>query len=698
MSLLNPNSIAVIGASADEKKVGHVLLRNLMTQGYKGTVYPINPKGGKILGKETFPSVTAVAGHIDLAIIATPASSVLALAEECGKKDVQTLVVITAGFRETGTEEGIRAEEELAAIARRYKMLLVGPNCLGFMRPSISLNASFANDLPRSGKVAFLSQSGALGGASVDRAQRIGLRLSFFLSMGNKALMNECDFLELCEDDPETNVIGLYLEGIVDGRRLLEIGERVAQKKPIVLLKAGTTEKGRKAASSHTGALAGSDAAVDAICRQAGITRAQSVDELLDLLRTQSLQPPLASSRIAIVTNAGGAGVLGTDAAEKAKLSLPSLLPKHEAELQKVLPPFASLKNPIDVLGDALEDRFEAALHMAAKDENIDGIAVFVTPQMMTPVRAIAETIVAVMKNYPLIPTVASFMGGESVHEGIEILHEHGIPNFSCPETAISTLATLWHQEPVMCTHRAPVADEERAAKAAVILHDCHGLLDEGRLQRLFSLYRLPLPEMSIASSAEEAVQIATRIGLPVVAKVDSRDILHKTDIGGVRVNLSSTKAVAEAYEEIMANVRKNAPEANVNGVLIQQCLPAGDEFIVGAIADPCVGHLVMTGLGGIYTELFSDASFRVVPVSEKTAFEMLEDLKAWKILLGMRGKPRRDIISLARLIRTVSLLVTECPQITEIDLNPVLVQEQQIVILDAKVVLGGEVPSSKPQ
>jgi len=687
MSLLYPDSVAVIGASSDERKVGHLIFRNLKTQGYRGGVYPVNPKGGRILDTEVYKSIGDIRGPVDLAIIVTPADTALELAEECGKKGVESLIVISAGFGEAG-DEGRAREERLVRIAQKYNTNLVGPNCLGLMRPSIGLNASFAPALPPAGNVALLSQSGALGDAFIDRAKNIGLKLSFFVSMGNKAKMDECDFLELCARDPETKVIGLYLESIKNGQRFLELSRIVGQVKPVIMLKSGTSEKGRGAALSHTGVLAGSDAAVEAICEQAGIRRAATSGEFLDLLRTLSQQPPLLSPRIAIITNAGGPGVLATDAAERAGLVLPSLTPEHEDALKKLLPAAASVKNPIDILGDALADRYLDALKTVAQDPGIDGALVILTPQVMTPAGEVAETIAQVKKSHPLFPFVACFMGGQGVFEAISVLHGHGVPNFSSPEPAIRMLAALRNTEKVLeCEPVKPVL--KRSILARQIIEDAEGLLSEVQTKKLFQLYGLPLPKGRVAANAKEAAVIASKIGYPVTAKISSKDILHKVDVGGVRLNLQTGKDVQTAFAEIMSSVRKKAPEAKIKGVLIQQFLPPGDEFIVGALKDPTIGHLIMAGLGGVYTELFKDTSFRVAPISPEEAYPMLTRLKSWKLLLGMRGKNRLDIDAFAGLISTVSLLVTECPKIKELDLNPVLVFDKGLTILDAKVVIG---------
>lgn len=690
MSLLHPASIVVIGASAEETKVGHIVLKNILTQGYTGAVHPVNPKGGEILGLPVYTSVGSVEGDVDLAVIVTPAKTVPGILEECGGKGVKNVVIISAGFGETGTDEGHALEDEVKRIAQQYEITLVGPNCLGIIRPSIGMNASFAQKLERPGSIALLSQSGALAVALMDCASVLHMDFSLVVSMGNKTVMNECDYLELCRDDPQTRVIGIYVESIVDGRGFLDVARAVCAKKPIVLIKSGTSERGKRAVSSHTGALAGSDAAIDAVCAQTGIHRARTTEEFLDLLRTLATQPPLLSPHIAVITNAGGPGILATDAAEREKVVLAELDPKNAQALKELLPPAASVRNPIDVLGDALSDRYGAAVAACGKDPNIDGVVALLTPQVMTPCDEIAHAIIDVHAKYPLMPVVAGFMGEKNVASAVKVLQQNGIPNFPTPERAVAALAALLKRKEVRIKN-----DELRNAphrnSVFVIRNSAHSLLPEEKTTELFKLYNLPLPRSAVAKTADDAVRLAEHIGYPVVAKISSPQILHKTDIGCVKVNIKNAGELTAAFTEIMANAKEHAPTATINGVLIQQFLPAGDEFIVGAIKDPNFGHLVMAGLGGIYTELFRDTAFRIAPVDDEEAYAMLQELRSWKMLLGLRGKQQSDIVALAKIISDVSRLVTDCPQIKELDLNPVIVRSDGVTIADAKVIVGEE-------
>ncbi len=696
MSLFEPSSIAVIGASATPGKVGHDILKNLLTEGYGGEVYPVNPKGGEILGKKTYASVKEMKDSVDLAVIVVPAAIVPAVLTECAEKKIQNIVIISAGFSETGTEEGKDLEEQIKAIALGKSSPnpnpipnLVGPNCLGIVRPKVKMNASFAAKLPPPGPVALISQSGATAVAVMDASRSLGIGYSLVASIGNKTMMDECDFLKLAGDDRETKVIGFYLENIKDGSRFLRTAIEVAGKKPIVLLKAGITERGSKAAASHTGALAGSDAGINALCSQSGIIRAHTSQEFLDLLEALSTQPKLPSSNIAIITNAGGPGILATDAAELSGLLLPSLGRKIEAELRKSLPDSASTGNPIDVIGDADTARYEAALKAAGDDKEIDGVAVLLTPQVMTPCMAIADAVIRWRKKHTSMPLVTCFMGEENVREARNTLHDAGIPSFETPERAVRMLAALGMKKPNPNPNPSPHKNDIRAAAAQDIIGKNKGLLPEETIEKLCALYGIPTPRQQLATSEKEAIKIAEDIGYPVIAKISSPEILHKTDIGGLKANLQSEREVRDAFAEIMENAKKHHPKAHLRGMLIQKFLPAGNEFIVGATKDTSFGHLVMAGLGGIYTELLKDIAFRIAPIDENEAYRLLSELASWKILLGMRGKKRLDIESVARLLEAVSELVTGCPGVTDVDFNPVFVRENEVIVADAKIVVG---------
>ncbi len=685
MFTLEPTSVALIGASGEEKKLGHYILTNLLG-GFRGEIFPVNPKHDELLGKKCFKTVADIPGLIDMAVIVTPAATVAALAEECGKKKVKTLVVISAGFGELGNDEGHAREKELTVIAEKYGMSVVGPNCLGVLRPSIGLNASFADTPEAAGDIALISQSGAMAVALLDEAAGKKLGFSLVVSIGNKADLAESDFLEVAGADPKTRVIGLYLESVKDGARFMETAERVGKKKPIVLIKAGMSVRGARAVSSHTGALAGSGAALEAACRASGIHLASTTQEFLAMLTSLRVSAPLVSRKIAVLTNAGGPGVLATDATEIAGLELAELEKRTVERLKKALPQAASTANPVDVLGDTLADRYAEALDAVADDGEVDGIVCLLTPQVMTPCDEIAKAVIATVKSHPLLPVTTAFMGGSHVESARNLLRESGIPSFGTPEEAVRALAML-RPMPEKPPCRSGDRDDDRTAAAVQLLKKRKGLLSEEVTEELFALYDLPVPEQAVARSAEDAVSIAESVGYPVIAKVSSPQILHKTDVGGVRTNLKDAAAVKKAYAEILKNCGKNMPTAAIGGVLIQQFLPVGSEFIVGALRDPTFGPLVMVGLGGIYTELFRDTRFAVAPVSSEEAYDMLTSLQSWKLLTGMRGQAALDIDALAQTVQSVSEIIADCPAITEIDLNPVLVREKGLMVADAKVV-----------
>jgi acetyltransferase len=689
MSLLSPSSIAVIGASATPGKVGHDVLKNLLEQGYEGTVYPVNPKGGIILGHAVHASIGEIRSTPEMAVVITPAPTVPGVLEECAAAGTLQVIIISAGFKETNTDEGKRLEAEVARIAREKKMTVIGPNCLGLLRPSVGMNASFAKDVPPAGGIALVSQSGAFAVAILDAAPALRMGFSSVVSIGNKAVTDECDLLELLADDAETTVIGLYLESIVDGRRFRDVAARVSRKKPVVLLKAGVSSFGRRAAASHTGALAGSDGAVDAVCRQAGIRRAHDLEEFTDLLRALSVQPALQEPRIAVVTNAGGPGILAADAAERCGLTLPPLADVTIAALKESLPPAAGLNNPVDVVGDAGADRYAAAIQACMRDPNVDGLIVLLTPQVMTPCAEVARLLVGASRKSKMLPIATSFMGGGSVVEAIGILGEAGIPNFATPERAVRAMAGLRMAVSTPRTPGTTQVNAQRQQQAAAILGKNEGLLPEDATHALFALYGIPAPLQRLARSAEDAAAMAQEIGYPVVAKVSSPDIIHKTDVGGIRIGLQDAAAIRDAYTEIEANVRRAMPNARWNGVLVQQQLPPGDECIVGGVRDPSFGPLVMAGLGGIFTELFRDTGLRLAPIKEEDAYALLSELKSWAMLLGMRGRSPRDIPALARILVAIGDLLVECPRITELDCNPVILGEDGVMVADGKVIVG---------
>jgi len=693
--LFKPKSIAVVGASREPGKVGHAVIRNIIDNGYRGEVYPINPRTDKILGLTTYKSVLEVPGDIDLAVVVVPAQAVLDVIEECGKKGVKYAVVISAGFKEIGGE-GIERENKLVEIARKYGVRVVGPNCLGIMDLHTPLNASFASMPETKGGIAFLSQSGALLSAILDWAPRVGVRFSKIVSLGNKADLNEVDFLAYLGEDPETKVILLYLESIVNGKGFIEVSSTVTRKKPLILLKGGITEAGAKAALSHTGAMAGGVTALKAALKKAGVIQASTVSELFDMAIAFNSQPIPTGNRVGIVTNAGGGGVLTSDLLVSKGLKLAEPSRQTIEYLRSVLPPVASVYNPVDVIGDAKADRYGVAIEALLKDPNIDGLLVILTPQVVTEPEETAKVIVGLSRKYPSKPVLAIFMGGEKVEKATKILVENNIPVYDMPERAVIAmygLSSYGELREVLTKVLEYVevfdVDKEKALEIIEeVRRENRRMLLEYEAKEVIRSYGIPVVPTKLAVSEDRAVEIARRLGYPVVAKISSPDIIHKSDIGGVITNLRSDEEVAEAFRTVISNARRYASTASIYGVTIQKMVPKGREVIIGATKDPVFGHLIMFGLGGIYTELFKDVSFRLAPLSLHEAREMVTETRAYTLLRGFRGEPPADINSIINILLRVSKLVTDIPQIVEIDINPLFVYEVGAIAVDARIII----------
>ena len=690
----NPQSVAVVGASRDPDKLGYGVLHNIMQYGYAGRVYPINPKADEVLGLPAYPSVLDVPDPIDLAVIVVPAKVVAAVLEECGQKGVRGAVIITAGFREVG-REGKQRENELLEIARRYGMRLIGPNVLGIIDTISHLNASFAVGMPRQGTIAFMSQSGALCTAVLDMALAEGVGFSHFVSLGNKADTNEIDFLEAWRDDPHSRVIVAYLEGIVDGARFMEVARQVTTQKPIVAIKSGTTSAGSRAVSSHTGTLAGSERAYDAAFNQVGIIRARSVEDLFDYAVAFARQPLPANDRIAVITNAGGPGIMAADAIERAGLQLASLEPETQRLLKEKLPAAASAANPIDVLGDALADRYELAIHAALSDPNTGGVIVILTPQVMTQIEETARAVGEAARQHDK-PVMACFMGQATVGPGVDILNEMKVPNYRVPERAVAALAAMsryrqWREQPPLQVTRFDVDNGKVREVLDRVRQEGRVTIGDAEAREIMQAYGLPMPPSALASTAEEAVAAAERIGYPVVMKIASPDILHKTDIGGVKLNLNTPGDVRDAFDLLVFRATRYMPDAEIWGCLVQQQVRGGKEVILGMSRDPQFGPLLLFGLGGIYVEALKDVTFRVAPIDEREAREMMGEIRAHSLLRGVRGEPPSDLEAIVDTLLRMSQLVTDFPEIAEMDINPLIVFEQGkgALGIDMRLVLG---------
>ena len=680
-AFFNPRSVAVIGASREPRKVGHKVLKNLIDYGFKGEIYPINPNAEEILGCKCYSSVLDVPSEIDLSIIAVPSRIVPNVAEECGVKGVKGIVVISAGFSETG-REGARLEKKLLDICRRYGMRMQGPNCLGIINTASRLNASFATANPPRGRVAFISQSGALGSTILNWAIQKNIGFSSFISLGNEADLNAADFLEALSEDEETKVIGLYMEGVKDGRRFLKVSRELSRIKPIVALKAGTTDVGIRAVSSHTGSLAGSNVSFSAAFKKAGILRVNTLEELFNLVLALEEQPPPKGKRVLIVTNGGGPGILAADACEKNGLELPSLEYHIRENLRRMLPPHASVNNPVDVLGDADESRYEIALSAGLKSSRIDGIIVILTPQAMTPTEKIAN-VTAKLNRMSRKPIISAFMGLEDDSLAIKILRRNGVPNYEFPEDAAYVLSRMYEYQVVSSRRREkpPIFPDIKLDEINEIITQAH---NENRLNltieesiQICRASGIPTPPAAVAKSRNEAIEIAESIGYPVAMKIVSPSILHKTDVGGVILDVKSSQQVKNNYDKLLRRVHTLMPHARVQGVLIQKMVPKGREVIVGCIRDIQFGPLMMFGLGGIYVDFLRDVSYRLCPITRMEAEEMIRETKAYTLLRGVRGEPPSDINSVIDVILRLSYLMSQIRGFSEMEINPLLVYER---------------------
>jgi len=698
-SLFNPNTIAVIGASQDPKKVGHAILQNLLTFKFSGKLYPVNPSGNEILGLKAFPKVAEINGIIDLAIITIPARFVPDSLRECAAAGIKSAIIVSSGFKEAGAE-GTLLEEELKKIGKEEGIRILGPNCLGLINTSNHMNATFAADMLPKGKIAFFSQSGAMGIAIMDWAIGNEVGFSKFVSLGNKADLSEIDFIEYFMNDPDTSLILGYIEDVVEGKRFMEIARKATKIKPIILLKSGGTAAGARAASSHTGALAGSDVAFDAAFQQTGIVRAHGVQDLFDTALAFAEGKLPKGNNLLVITNAGGPGIIAADTAEQLHIDLPRMTAESIDVIAKKLPSNATVFNPVDVVGDATSERYATVLEQAIKDPNVDGIVVILTPQAMTDMENTAEVIIAASKITEK-PIIASFMGEARVRSAIHKLKDASIPNFSYPELAIKAFKRLSdHVARKKKTIEEAVFRTYNSSKAREIIT---GILQSGATQvgedeamQILSCYGFRFPKRTLAKTAREAAKAASELGFPVVMKISSPDILHKTDVGGVRVNVRTPKEAEEAFVEITTNARRIMRDAFIKGVMIYEMVKGGKEVILGVTHDRTFGHMIMFGLGGIYVEVLKDVSFRIAPVAGHDAVAMVNEIKTIGLLRGARGERPADINAVSNAIVDLSRLVSDFPEIEELDVNPLIVMEEGAVALDARMIFKGQGSSSK--
>lgn len=670
----------MIGASTSPDKLGYQVLHNIIRYGYEGAIYPINPTAPEILGRKAYPSVLECPDPVDLAVVLVPNKAVPAVMEQCGQRGVKGAVVITAGFREVGPH-GKALEQQVVEIIRKYGMRMVGPNVLGIIDTVCKLNASFAAGMPERGKIAFMSQSGALCTSILDMALGQGIGFSRFYSIGNKADINELDLVTAWADDPETRAIMAYLEGITNGPEFIRIASQVTRHKPIIAIKSGTTSAGSAAVSSHTGTLAGSEAAYDAAFKQSGIIRAGSVQELFDFAQAFARQPLLESNALAVITNAGGPGIMASDAIEHAGLRLASLTPETKQALQAKLPAAASVANPVDVLGDALADRYAMAIELVLADPNVSALLVVLTPQTMTQIPETAEALGRLSKAYNK-PCFGAFMGDAAIKKGVEIMRSYGVPNYQVPERAVAAIAAMWRYRnwlntPPLHVEQFPVDREKVRAVFARVRSEGRVTIGDAEARDVMEAYGIPLPKSGLAATPDAAVALAESIGYPVVMKIASPDILHKSDIGGIKLNITSAAEVRDAFDLLVYRAQRFMPDATIWGCQVQQMVKGGREVIIGVNRDPQFGPLLMFGLGGIYVEALKDVTFRVAPIDRRNATEMLDEIRSYRLLRGVRGEKPSDRVAIVDTLLRVSQLVTDFPEIVELDINPLMVFEQ---------------------
>lgn len=691
--LFSPRVIAVVGAAREEGKVGHEIFDNIINAGFKGKCYPVNPKADNIHGFKCYPSISDLPEAPEVAVIIIPAKAVPPVLEECGKAGTKYAVIISAGFKESGPE-GSRLEAEIKSIAKKYGLRFVGPNCLGVMDTHSDMNMSFAGEMPKSGNISFLSQSGALLTSILDFAKAKESGFSKIVSLGNKADINEIELVQSWADDKHTKVIVAYLEGITDGEKFKGIAGDVSRVKPIIALKSGTTDAGARAVSSHTGSLAGSENAYRAAFKQSGVIQAETVEEMLDFAEFFGFVDKVDET-MTIVTNAGGPGIIAADACERAGIRLSSLSFETVGKLREKLPPASNFYNPVDVLGDALADRYEYTLKTVAADKSAGTILVILTPQAMTQPRETAEAIVRTAKESEKT-VVACFMGKKLVEDGVKILRENEIPVFFYPEKAIKAVKYFLEYQSYKQKQPEPIKKYSvDVKKRDRVFEDAQKFrrrdITDIDAREILEAYGFKTPPSKLATRPAEAAAIARELGFPIVLKITSPDILHKTDVGGIKIGLNSEEEVLLGYQEIIESASRFMPDAMIWGVSVQKQLPLEREVILGMNRDPQFGPLLLFGLGGIYVEVLKDVSFRIAPIDRREAEMMIREIKSYPLLRGIRGKPGADIDCMVEAILKLSQLVTECPQIIEMDINPLMVGNagKGCVAVDARISVG---------
>ncbi len=662
-----PRGVMIVGASRDPHKLGYGVVRNLVEYQYRGNIYPVNPVANEILGHKCYASIPDVPDPVDLAIIVVPAKLVAAAADECGKRGIQRVIVVSGGFGETG-EEGKAREQELAKISEKYEMRIIGPNCIGTIDTHTPLNTTFVIGMPKVGDIAFVSQSGAMVAAVIDWARGAGVGFSRIVSLGNQVDVNVTEMLRSVAGDPQTKVITAYIEGLTEGREFMEAAEEIARNKPVVVLKAGFGKGGAKAVASHTGALAGSAEAYDAAFEDSGVLRAHTMEELFDWARALAWQPLPKGNRIAVLTNAGGPAILAVDFLEKSGLQLSQLTEDTKKYLHPRLPSAASVNNPVDVLAGSGPATYAVALDTLISDPQVDAVIVIQAPQDWFLPESLAEVIgeVAAIHQKPVLATI---MGLASVDKALGILHQKRVPTFAFPERAASALTAMcdrqeWLDTPDESPTEFKDVDKEAAKQA----------LEKEDFSAMLAAYGIKLPPSQLAEDAGDAVQIADKVGYPVVLKLVSEDITHKSDVGGVILNLVDENSVRKKFDETIKKIHADFPKARIDGMLVQRMLSGGQEVIVGVRRDPQFGPLVLVGSGGVEVELQRDVSMGIAPLTKSQAERMLEDTQIGRRLKGWRNIPPADRQAVIEIMLRMSQIACDFLEISELEINPLYV------------------------
>lgn len=699
--LFAPRSIAVIGAGRDRGTVGGEIFHNLLVHEFQGPVYPVNPKAKTVQSVRAYPSITEVPDEVDLAVIVVPAKFVQSVTEECGRKGVKAIIVISAGFGEVG-EAGKAAQAKLVETVRRFDMRMVGPNCLGVLAtdPDVRMDATFAPTFPPAGRVSFSSQSGALGLAILDYAKSLGIGVRSFVSVGNKADVSGNDLIEFWEQEAETDVILLYLESFGNPQKFIDLARRISRRKPIAAVKSGRTAAGSRAASSHTGALAGADAAVDALFQQTGVIRADTIEELFDLAMLLANQPVPKSNRLAILTNAGGPGIMATDACESRGMVATPLAESTMEKLRAFLPSEASVKNPVDMIASASAEGYGKAVRVLLQDPQVDSLLVIFVPPIVTEAPAVASAMREALETTPEAKDktiLACFLGTRGVPESLATLQAGNVPSYAFPEAAALALTRAvqygkWKALPE-AVFPAFKVEKDRAMKVIGAAREkavSSFWLDAGGVRDVLAAYGIRMPQTEFAKTADDAARIAQKFGTPVAVKLESKTLTHKTDVGGVKLGIKDAPGAQAAFYDIQNGLKALGREKEMDGVVVQEMAPMGVETIVGVSLDPAFGHLLMYGLGGVTVEVLKDVAWGVAPIADTDADRMIANVKGSAMLAGFRGAPPADIPALKEVLLRISQLVGDFPEIEEMDLNPVRVlpQGKGTIAVDARIKL----------